>query len=97
MIIAELDQLEAKIKSASELLTRLRDEKRNLELEAGELRERVNVLERDLAKREAEDLTPRLKSLEEERATLLEERRVIAKRVEDLLSKLGQLEKALHG
>lgn len=96
MIIAELDQLEAKIKTASELLTHLRDEKRALEQESNELRARVNVLEQDVARRGAEDLSPRVKSLEEERATLLEERRLVAKRVEDLLAKLGQLEKSLH-
>ncbi len=96
MIIAELDQLEAKIRTASELLTRLRDEKRDLEQESKELRERVRALEAEVARREAEDLSPRLKSLEEERATLLEERRLVAKRVEDLIAKLGQLEKSLH-
>jgi len=96
MIIAELDQLEAKIRTASELLTRLRDEKRDLEQVSNELRERVRVLEAEVARREAEDLSPRLKSLEEERAALLEERRVVAKRVEDLIAKLGQLEKSLH-
>jgi predicted nuclease with TOPRIM domain len=53
-------------------------------------------LEAEVARREAEDLSPRLKSLEEERATLLEERRLVAKRVEDLIAKLGQLEKSLH-
>ena len=63
---------------------------------APELRERVRVLEAEVARREAEDLSPRLKSLEEERAALLEERRVVAKRVEDLIAKLGQLEKSLH-
>ena len=96
MIIAELDQLEAKIRTASELLTRLRDEKRALELESQELRERVRSLESEVARRDAEDLKPRLKSLEEERAALLEERRLVAKRVEDLLAKLAQLEKSLH-
>jgi chromosome segregation ATPase len=96
MIIAELDQLEAKIKTASELLTRLRDEKRALEQETAELRGRVKGLEEEVARREAEDLSPKVKSLEEERATLLEERRVVAKRIEDLLAKLGQLEKSLH-
>jgi len=96
MIIAELDQLEAKIRTASELLTRLRDEKRALELESQELRERVRSLESEVARRDAEDLRPRLKSLEEERAALLEERRLVAKRVEDLLAKLAQLEKSLH-
>ena len=96
MIIAELDQLEAKIRTASELLTRLRDEKRTLELESQELRERVRALEAEVARRDAEDLKPRLASLEEERATLLEERRLVAKRVEDLLAKLVQLEKSMH-
>ncbi len=96
MIIAELDQLEAKIRTASELLTRLRDEKRAAEQEAHELRERVRALEADVSRRAQEDLAPRVRSLEEERATLLEERRLIAKRVEDLLAKLGQLEKSMH-
>lgn len=96
MIIAELDQLEAKIRTASELLTRLRDEKRAADQEIQELKERVRNLEEDLARRTQEDLAPRVRSLEEERATLLEERRLIAKRVEDLLGKLGQLEKSMH-
>jgi chromosome segregation ATPase len=96
MIIAELDQLEAKIRTATELMTRLRDEKRALELESQELREKVRSLEAEAARRDAEDLKPRLASLEEERATLLEERRLVAKRVEDLLAKLAQLEKSLH-
>ncbi|HEY7727177.1 MAG TPA: hypothetical protein VID50_01845 [Candidatus Eisenbacteria bacterium] len=96
MIIAELDQLEAKIRTASELLTRLRDEKRALERESDQLRERVRTLEAEVARHEAENLGPQLKSLEEERASLLEERRLVAKRVEDLLAKLTQLEKSLH-
>lgn len=96
MIIAELDQLEAKIKTAGELLTSLRDEKRGLEQETNELRERVRTLEREVARREAEDLGPRVQSLEEERAALLEERRLVAKRVEDLIAKVTQLEKLLH-
>ena len=96
MIIAELDELEAKIRTATEILTRLREEKRAAEGEAQELRERVRVLEADVEHRAKEDLAPRLRSLEEERAALLEERRLIAKRVEDLLAKLGQLEKSMH-
>jgi FtsZ-binding cell division protein ZapB len=96
MVIAELDQLEAKIRTAGELLTSLRDGKRALELESQELRERVRSLEAEVARRESEDLKPRLTSLEEERAALIEERRLVAKRVEDLLAKFSQLEKSLH-
>jgi hypothetical protein len=37
-----------------------------------------------------------LKSLEDERATLLDERRALARRLEEMLAKLAILEKAVH-
>jgi len=96
MMIAELDELERKIQEATKLLTRLREEKRTLALENREIRERVRVLESAAGKQKAADLQPRLHALEGERATLLDERRVMVRRVEEMLVKLSVLEKAVH-
>ena len=95
-MIAELDQLERKILAAAKLMAQLRDDKRTLERETRELRERVRVLESSVGKHKAPDLQPRLHALEDERSTLLDERRVMARRVEEMLVKLSVLEKAVH-
>lgn len=94
-MIAELDQLERKIQAAAKLLEQLREEKRTLEREKIELRERVRALENSVGKQK-EDWKPRLQALEQERSTLLDERRLIARRVEEMLVKLSVLEKAVH-
>jgi predicted nucleic acid-binding Zn-ribbon protein len=91
----ELDQLEDRIQAAVGILTQLREEKRRLEVENGDLRERVRELEAT-AGRNADALKPQIKALEAERTALLDERRVMAKRVEDMLVKLDQLHKAVH-
>ena len=95
-MIAELDQLERKIQTAATLLGHLREEKRALDRENRELKERVRNLENSVGKQKASDLQPRLHALEEERSTLLDERRVMARRVEEMLVKLSVLEKAVH-
>ena len=41
-------------------------------------------------------MKPRIKALEEERNSLLDERRTLARRVEEMLAKLAVLEKAVH-
>lgn len=94
-MMAELDQLEEKIRAASALLSRLREEKRQLETENKALRDRVRAIESAVGKH-ADDLKPRLKALEEERSTLLDERRAVARRVEEMLTKLDVLSKAVH-
>lgn len=91
----ELDQLEDRIQAAVGILTQLREEKRRLEVENGDLRQRVRELEA-AAGRNADALKPQIKALEAERTALLDERRVMAKRVEDMLVKLDQLHKAVH-
>jgi len=88
-MIAELDQLERKIQAAAKLLDRLRDENR-------ELKERVRTLENTVGKEKSSDWKPRLHALEQERASLLDERRAMARRVEEMLVKLSVLEKAVH-
>jgi predicted nucleic acid-binding Zn-ribbon protein len=95
MTTIELDQLEDRIQAAVGILSQLREEKRRLEVENGDLRERVRDLE-TAAGRSADALKPQIKALEEERTVLLDERRVMAKRVEDMLAKLDQLHKAVH-
>lgn len=95
-VIAELDQLERKIQAAARLMAQLRNEKRTLERESRELKERVRALENSIGKQKVSDLQPRLHALEEERSTLLDERRVMARRVEEMLVKLSVLEKAVH-
>ena len=91
----ELDQLEDRIQAAVGILTRLREEKKRLETENGDLRQRVRDLEAAAGKN-ADALKPQIKALEAERMALLDERRVMAKRVEDMLAKLDQLHKAVH-
>jgi len=48
------------------------------------------------AGKQAEDLKPKIQALEDERTALLDERRVVARRVEEMMSKLDQLHKAVH-
>lgn len=91
----ELDQLEDRIQAAVGILTRLREEKKRLEAENGDLRRRVLELEATAGKN-ADALKPQIKALEAERTALLDERRVMAKRVEEMLVKLDQLHKAVH-
>ena len=91
----ELDQLEERIQAAVGLLARLREEKRRLEAENKELREQLRTMIPAAAK-QADDLKPRLKALEQERSTLLDERRAVARRVEEMLTKLDLLQKAVH-
>jgi len=93
--MAELDQLEERIHAAVGLLEKYREEKRRLEDENGELKERVHALE-VAAGKQAEDLKPKIQALEDERTALLDERRVVARRVEEMMSKLDQLHKAVH-
>jgi len=88
-MIAELDQLERKIQAAARLLDRLREENR-------ELKERVRTLENAVGKEKSSDWKPKLHALEQERASLLDERRAMARRVEEMLVKLSVLEKAVH-
>ena len=95
-MIAELDQLERKIQTAAQVLDRLRVEKRDLERENQELRDRVRKLENTVGKEAVSDWKPRLHALEQERTSLLDERRAIARRVEEMLVKLSVLEKAVH-
>lgn len=95
-MIAELDQLERKIQAAAKLLDRLREEKRGLERENRELKERVKTLENTVGKEKTSDWKPRIHALEQERTTLLDERRAMARRVEEMLVKLSVLEKAVH-
>jgi len=92
---SDLDRLEERIHAAVGLLTQLREEKRRLEGENRELKERLRGLEQVAGKR-GEDLKPHLRALEEEHRTLLDERRVVARRVEEMLAKLDQLQKAVH-
>jgi len=91
----ELDQLEDRIQAAVGILAKLREDKRKLEAENGDLRQRLRDLEASAGKN-ADALKPKLQELEAERTALLDERRVMAKRVEDMLAKLDQLHKAVH-
>jgi predicted nucleic acid-binding Zn-ribbon protein len=95
-MIAELDQLERKIQTAAKVLERLRDEKRTLSLENKELKDRVRTLENSVGKEKSSEWKPRLQALEQERTSLLDERRALARRVEEMLVKLSVLEKAVH-
>ena len=95
-MIAELDQLERKIQTAAKVLDRLREEKRDLERENRELKDRVRALENSVGKDKSAEWKPRLHALEQERTSLLDERRAIARRVEEMLVKLSVLEKAVH-
>lgn len=93
--VPELDQLEDRIQAAVGILTKLREEKKRLETENGDLRQRLVDMEARAGKN-ADALKPQVQALEAERAALLDERRVMAKRVEDMLAKLDQLHKAVH-
>jgi len=95
-MIAELDQLERKIQAASKLLDRFREEKRDLERQNRELKDRVRALENSVGKEKSSDWKPRLQALEQEKSSLLDERRAMARRVEEMLVKLSVLEKAVH-
>jgi predicted nucleic acid-binding Zn-ribbon protein len=95
-MIAELDQLERKIQAAAKMLDQLREEKRGLTKENRELKERVRALENSTGKEKSSEWKPRLHALEQERTTLLDERRAMARRVEEMLVKLSVLEKAVH-
>lgn len=94
-MMAELDQLEDRIHAAVGLLEKFREEKRRLEDENRELKERVHALE-VAAGKQAKDLEPKIQALEDERSALLDERKVVARRVEEMMSKLDQLHKAVH-
>jgi FtsZ-binding cell division protein ZapB len=95
-MMVELDQLEERIRAAVKLIGQLQEEKRRLESENKEMSERVRALQTAAGKHAGEELKPRLKALEQERTTLLDERRVVARRVEEMLQKLELLEKAVH-
>jgi predicted nucleic acid-binding Zn-ribbon protein len=95
-MIAELDQLERKIQAASKLLDRFREEKRILSEQNRELKDRVRALENSVGKEKSSDWKPRLQALEQEKTSLLDERRAMARRVEEMLVKLSVLEKAVH-
>ena len=95
-ILSELSSLEERVQKVTDLVGRLREENRLLSGEREELRAKVRALEAAVGKHAAADWKTRLKTLEEERATLLEERRALARRVEEMLAKLAILEKAVH-
>ena len=97
-ILKELTALEERVRTVTDLVGKLRDEKRVLEAEREELRAKVRSLESAVGKHAhlAEDVKPRIKALEEERNSLLDERRTLARRVEEMLAKLAVLEKAVH-
>jgi chromosome segregation ATPase len=95
-MMAELAALEERIRKVTDLVGRLREENRSLEVEREELRAKMRALEAALGKHAAQDLKPRMKALEAERTTLLDERRALARRVEEMLAKLAVLEKAVH-
>jgi FtsZ-binding cell division protein ZapB len=93
-MMAELDRLEEKVRTAVGLLARLKEEKRSLETENKELKDRLRKVEPAAGKHD--DLKPKVKALEEERITLLDERRAVARRVEEMLAKLDVLQKAVQ-
>jgi chromosome segregation ATPase len=95
-IMTELSALEERVRKVTDLVDRLKGENRSLAGEREELRAKVRALEAAAGKQAAADWKTRLKSLEEERATLLEERRALARRLEEMLAKLAVLEKAVH-
>jgi len=97
-ILKELTTLEDRVRTVTELVAKLREDKRSLEGERDELRAKVRSLESAVGKHAhlAEDVKPRIRALEEERNSLLEERRTLARRVEEMLAKLAVLEKAVH-
>lgn len=95
-ILTELSELEERVHQAAVLLDRLREQNRVLTAERDELRAKVRALEAAAGKHAAVDWKSRVKSLEEDRATLIEERRALARRLEEMLAKLAILEKAVH-
>lgn len=95
-VLAELSGLEERVRKATDLLDRLRDENRTVAGERDELRAKLKTLEVAAGKQAAADWKIRVKALEEERATLMEERRALARRLEEMLAKLAVLEKAVH-
>lgn len=92
----ELDRLDERVREVADHVRELREEKRRLESENESLQLRVRKLEEAAAKASATDVKPRLQALEAERATLLDERRAMARRVEEMLAKLDVLEKAVQ-
>lgn len=95
-MMADLAALEERVRKVTALVGRLRDENRTLEAERDELRAKMRALEAALGKNAAQDLKPRMKALEAERTSLLDERRALARRIEEMLAKLAVLEKAVH-
>ena len=95
-ILTELSALEERVRQAAELLGRLREENRALAAERDGLRAKVRALEAAAGKHAAVDWKTRVKALEDERAALLDERRALARRLEEMLAKLAVLEKAVH-
>lgn len=95
-MIEELNRLDERVRAVSELLRTLREENKRLTSEKEALQLRVRKMEEAVAKASADDVKPRLQALEAERATLLDERRVMVRRVEDMLAKLDVLEKAVQ-
>jgi predicted nuclease with TOPRIM domain len=95
-MMEELNRLDERVHAVAELLKTLRQEKDRLESENGALQLRIRKLEDVAAKASADDSKPRLQALEAERATLLDERRTMVRRVEEMLAKLDVLEKAVQ-
>ncbi|HLQ67360.1 MAG TPA: hypothetical protein VK123_09050 [Candidatus Limnocylindrales bacterium] len=95
-ILAELSGLEERVRKVTDLVDRLKAENRLIAGERDELRAKMRALEAAAGKQAAADWKTRTKALEEERATLLEERRALARRLEEMLAKLAVLEKAVH-
>lgn len=95
-MLTELSALEERVRQVVETLDRIRAENRALAGERDDLRAKVRALEAAAGKHNAAEYKTRLKSLEDERATLLDERRALARRVEEMLAKLAILEKAVH-
>jgi len=95
-MMEELDRLDERVREVADHVRVLREEKRRLESENESLRLRVRKLEEAAAKASTTDAKPRLQALEAERATLLDERRAMARRVEEMLAKLDVLEKAVQ-
>ncbi|HEU4334834.1 MAG TPA: hypothetical protein VFT32_10095 [Candidatus Eisenbacteria bacterium] len=95
-MMKELDRLDERVRAVADLLRTLREEKGRLEAENQTLQLRVRKLEEAVAKAGADDAKPRLQALEAERATLLDERRAMVRRVEEMLAKLDVLEKAVQ-
>ena len=95
-MIEELDRLDERVRAVSERLRNLREENKRLTSEKEALQLHLLKMEEAVAKASAEDSKPRLRALEAERATLLDERRVMVRRVEEMLAKLDVLEKAVQ-